>query len=46
VGGSGLGLAIAQGLAVANGCTLALDPEVERGSRFLLTLPAPWRPSQ
>jgi signal transduction histidine kinase len=38
-GGTGLGLAISRGLAEAHGGTLALEPDEEAGSTFVLRLP-------
>jgi signal transduction histidine kinase len=37
--GTGLGLAVCRGLVEAAGGTIALDPKVERGARFVLLLP-------
>ena len=39
LGGTGLGLAIVKHLALANGGDVAVESEVGRGSRFLVTLP-------
>ena len=39
-GGSGLGLAIAKRLVELHGGRLALESIVDRGSRFIVTLPA------
>ncbi len=37
--GTGLGLAVCRGLVEAAGGTIALDPDTERGSRFVVELP-------
>lgn len=39
-GGAGLGLAIARQIAEAHDGSLHLDPQLDRGARFVLTLPA------
>ena len=45
-GGLGLGLPIARGLAVLMRGSISVESEIDRGSRFIVTLPLVYKPTQ